>query len=113
MAKKPQKTPMDEIIDNIVVFRIEGRENDANRGHVSNDPWWRDNRVRTAWLNRYAPEDTDGDGDVDDDDEVDELPSYETLSNDELRAELSTRGLSVDGKKADMIQRLEENDSKG
>lgn len=109
MAKK-QKSPMDEIVDELVVFKIEGRTQD--KGYISNSNWWQDSRVRTLWLNKFAAEDTNADGEVDEQDE-DELPAYETLSNDELRAELSARKLSIDGKKVDMIQRLEADDSKG
>ncbi len=41
----------------------------------------------------------------------DEDVDYTSLSNDQLRAELSTRGLSVEGRKADLIQRLEDDDA--
>lgn len=43
----------------------------------------------------------------DDDEDVD----YSSWSNDELRAELARRNLSVDGKKADLVARLEEDDA--
>lgn len=42
--------------------------------------------------------------------EAEDEPNYETMSNDDLRAELSSRGLSVDGKKVDLIERLLEDD---
>lgn len=51
-----------------------------------------------------------GAGDADEDDEDEEL-DYESMSNDDLRAELARRELSVSGKKEDLIARLEEDDA--
>ena len=51
-----------------------------------------------------------GDDDEDGEEEDDEAVPYEEQSNDDLRAELSRRGLSVSGKKEELIQRLEEDD---
>lgn len=47
---------------------------------------------------------------VEDDEDDEEEVSYESLTTDELRAELSRRGLPVDGRKADLVERLTEND---
>lgn len=49
----------------------------------------------------------EGDEEGDDEDEVD----YDSMTNDELRAELARRELSVEGKKVDLIARLEEDDT--
>lgn len=46
----------------------------------------------------------------DEDDEGLELP-YEQHTNDELRAELARRDLEVSGNKAELIERLEDNDA--
>lgn len=71
----------------------------------SNDPRWNDSRVQEAW---HAQQ-----GGAEAEEEVeDDLPPYEEWTNDNLRGELSERGLSVDGNKAALIKRLEEDDAK-
>lgn len=45
------------------------------------------------------------------DEEDDEEMDYESMSNDDLRAELARRDLSVSGKKEDLIARLEADDA--
>lgn len=87
-----------EIAEEIVVFL------NPDGQPFSNDPRWNDSRVREAWKTKQA-----GDAEVE---EEDDLPPYEQWNNDDLRAELVTRRLSVDGKKADMVARLEEDDAK-
>lgn len=47
----------------------------------------------------------------DEDDEDEEEMDYEFMSNDDLRAELARRDLSVSGKKEDLIARLEADDA--
>lgn len=49
--------------------------------------------------------------DVEEDDDEEEV-DYANTNVDDLRAELSRRGLSVEGKKAELIDRLEEDDDK-
>ena len=96
--------PLDDIVDELVVFRHE------DGTFVSNSMYWNDSRIREAWINKYgedAPIDDNEDGEPDEE----EIEDYNTWTNDNLRAELSNRGLSVDGKKVDLIARLEENDS--
>lgn len=46
----------------------------------------------------------------DEDDEALVEEPYEDARNDDLRAELSRRGLSVDGNKTELVQRLREDD---
>lgn len=103
MAK--QVNPLDEIVDELVVFKHE------NGTFASNSPMWSDSRIRERWIEKYgadAPVDDDEDGIPDEDEE--EI-DYNTMTNDDLRAELSRRGLPVDGKKSDMVERLEANDA--
>ena len=105
MAKKPYN-PLDAIIDEMVVFKHEdGR-------FESNSPYWKDGRVREAWIAKFgadAPVDDDEDG-VPDDDEDEEEVDYQAQTNDWLRGELSSRGLDVTGTKDVMVRRLVEND---
>ena len=106
MAK--QVNPLDEIVDELVVFKHEdGR-------FVSNSPMWNDGRIRERWIEKYGPNakvDDDEDGIPDEDEDEGEEVDYNALTNDDLRAELSTRGLPVDGKKSDMVARLEAHDA--
>jgi hypothetical protein len=104
-----QKDPFDEIVDELVVFRHED-PNAPEGEYFSNNPMWNDSRVREAWLAKYADK-----PEADPDDEDEEIPDdpdddYENWTNDELRAELSNRKLSVDGKKSDLVGRLREYD---
>lgn len=73
----------------------------------SNDPRWNDSRVQDAWHAQQGDE-----AEVTEDDEDEELPPYSEWTNENLRAELVERKLSLDGKKADMVARLEEDDAK-
>lgn len=54
-----------------------------------------------------STQDNEPEGDEDD------VPPYTEWTNEELRAELADRGLSTEGKKADLVARLEEDDSQG
>lgn len=105
-----QKNPLDEIVDELVVFKHED-PNHPDR-YFSNDPRFTDSRIKQRWLDRYSEEALARDSveetlvDEDDDD------NYEQWTNDELRGELATRQLSVDGKKADMVDRLRKDDEK-
>lgn len=100
-----QSHPMDHIVDELVVFKHE------DGTFVSNSMWWNDSQVRDRWIEKYgsdAPVDDNEDGIPDDDEEE---VDYNSMTNEDLRGELLARGLSVDGKKADMVARLEENDA--
>lgn len=103
------KNPLDEIIDDLVVFKHE----DVNhpQRYFSNNPIWNDSRVRKAWMDKYSDEAVADDAGEDDIEDI-EGDDYETWTNDELRAELSSRSLSVEGKKADLVARLREDDVK-
>jgi hypothetical protein len=48
---------------------------------------------------------------VDEDEDEEETGDYEGWTNDDLRAELASRDLSVDGNKADLLARLQEDDA--
>lgn len=89
-----------QIAEEIVVFL------NPDGSPFSNDPRFNDRAVREAWEARQAGEEAV------EEDEDDDLIPYEDMTNDQLRAELSERKLSVDGKKADMIARLEADDQK-
>lgn len=103
------KDPLDEIVDELVVFKHE----DVNHPerYFSNNPMWGDSRVRERWMATKSDEaiaDAEGENDIEDV----EGDDYETWTNDELRAELVKRKLSVDGKKVDLVERLREDDAK-
>lgn len=105
-----QKDLLDEIADELVVFKHED-PNHPDR-YFSNDPRWNDSRIKQRWLDRHSDEaKADADEEVVDEGD-DDLDPYEAWTNDELRGELAKRGLSVDGKKADMVARLEADDEK-
>lgn len=115
MAKKKSSDPLDEIAEELVVFQHEDKDR-ADR-YFSNDPRWNDSRIRDRWMELKSDEvrgvdDSDDEDFEDDEEEVPELP-YEEWRNDDLRAELVTRKLSVDGTKAEMAARLHEDDAKG
>lgn len=99
--------PLDDILDELVVFR-----NGETGKYESNSPYWHDARIRKAWKAKHSdeakaaaetgPEEPEGE---------EEYVDYSTMTNDQLRAELSGRGLDVTGNKAELIARLEENDN--
>lgn len=82
----------------------------ANNEPFSNDPRWNDPQVQKDWKANHAKE-LGIEVQVEDDDPDEVLP-YGEWTNDELRAELSERKLSVDGKKSDLVTRLEDDDRK-
>lgn len=100
------KNPLDEIVDELVVFKHE----DSNRAdrYISNSPFWNDARIREAWMDKYSDEAEVAEEEIEDVDGDD----YESWTNDQLRAELAGRQLSVDGKKIDLVNRLREDDDK-
>lgn len=107
------KNPLDEIVDELVVFKHE----DVNhpQRYFSNNPLWNDSRLRKRWMEKHSDEaiaDRAGENDIE---AVEELESdnYEEWRNDDLRAELATRNLSVEGTKKDLVARLREDDDKG
>jgi hypothetical protein len=99
------KSAMDKVLDEIVVFK-----NGATGEYFSNNPVWHNETVRQAWHDRFADEDSSDGVEADSDDE-DEVEDYSEMTNEALRAELSTRGLDVTGKKSELIKRLEEDDA--
>lgn len=105
----PEKNPLDDIVDDLVVFKHE------NGDHISNSPMWNDSRVRDHWMKRHGPDAQRGVDDESDaeDEEVEDVEGddYETWTNDALRTELAARELSVDGKKADLVNRLRKDDA--
>jgi hypothetical protein len=104
-----EKNPLDEIVDELVVFKHE----DVNhpQRYVSNSAMWNDSRLRKRWMDKYSDEALADEAGEDDIEDV-EGDDYETWTNDDLRAELAKRTLSVDGKKADLVARLREDDDK-
>lgn len=96
-------TAEEEIAREIVVFK------NPDGGTFSNDPRWNDGRVREAWEEWQAAAEVDTEV-VEEDDDPEDV-SYSDWTNDDLRAELSERKLSLDGKKADMVARLEADDA--
>lgn len=101
-------TEAEAIAAEIVVFKT------PDGDPFSNDPRWNDSRVQEAWKAKDAdfdPEEYDPEDQVqvEPEDEDDDEP-YDKWTNDELRGELSGRGLSVEGKKLDMVARLEADD---
>lgn len=108
-----EKNPLDDIVDDLVVFKHED-PNHPDGQYFSNNAMWRDSRVREHWMNRHSDEakasqaEADNEQGVEDEEEV---PDYTTWTNDSLRAELVNRELSVDGNKAALVARLEEDDA--
>lgn len=90
---------LQQIVEEIVVFKW------PDGGTFSNDPRWNDPAVQKAW----KAWDEGGRELV----EEEEYEDYGAWNNDELRAELVSRKLSVDGKKAEMVKRLEDSDAAG
>ena len=78
--------------------------------HPETGPWSYDPRFdREAWLEEHPDEWTDPDAAVvavvvDED-------NYASWTNDALRAELSARELDTDGKKSELVARLEADDA--
>lgn len=99
-------TTAKQIADEIVVFF------NPDGSPFSNDPRWNDSRVREAWEAKQGAEVDEEIEEEDLDPEDEEEVPYTEWTNDELRAELVKRKLSLDGKKADLIARLEEDDAK-
>jgi hypothetical protein len=104
-----KKDPLDQIVDELVVFKHE----DINhpQRYFSNNPMWNDGRIRERWMELYSDEAI---ADAERDPEVEEYeePDYENWKNDDLRAELAGRELSVEGTKVQLIARLREDDAK-
>lgn len=105
-----EKNPLDEMIEDLVVFKHE----DVNhpQRYFSNNPLWNDSRVREHWMKNKSDEAIADDAGEDDIEDV-EGDDYETWRNDDLRAELASRELSVEGTKKDLVARLREDDAKG
>lgn len=99
------KNPLDDIVAELVVFK------NHDGTYNSNHPMWMDSRIQEHWMARHSDEALAAAGEQDEEDE-DEVPDYNAWTNDDLRAELVERKLSVDGKKADMVARLEADDAK-
>lgn len=76
---------------------------DANTAGLSKE----DLEERAARM--AAEQGMDDDEDEDEDDGLDP-DDYDSATNDQLRAELARRGLSVEGNKAALIERLQEDD---
>lgn len=106
-----EKNPLDEIVDDLVVFKHE-EPNHPDGHYFSNSPMWGDSRIREHWMSKHSDE-AKGLADEDVDIENLEGDDYETWTNDELRGELATRSLSIEGKKVDLVARLREYDAKG
>src|SRR5688500_2428270 len=88
----------------------------ADSAEVDSDPYRtagvprvgadREMRIRDGRVETVDPDDDDPDDDPED------YEPYEAWKVDDLRAELKGRGLPVDGKKEDLVARLEEHDEK-
>lgn len=104
-----EKNPLDAIVDDLVVFKHED-PNHPDGEYFSNNPMWNDSRIRDHWMSRNTGSASD-EAEVDETIEDEEGDNYEEWKNDDLRAELSTRGLSVDGTKKEMVQRLRKDDA--
>lgn len=76
--------------------------------HPETGPFSYDPRFdREAWLEEHPDEWTDPEAAA----EVAEDDSYATWTNEVLRTELSARGLETEGKKAELVARLEADDA--
>lgn len=104
-----EKDPIEEIIDDLVVFR------NPNGEYFSNSMYWGDQRIRDAWTAKHSDEakaqTAEDDSEAETEDEVEDEVAYADMTNEELRTELAGRGLSVDGKKVELISRLEADDA--
>lgn len=108
-----EKNPLDEIVDELVVFKHEDK-NHPDGAYFSNNPMWNDSRVREHWMSRHSDEavaDRNASEASDEDIENIEEDNYEEWKNDDLRAELAARNLSVEGTKKDLVARLREDDT--
>ena len=104
-----EKNPLDDIVADLVVFKHE----DVNhpQRYFSNNPLWNDSRIREHWMKTRSDEAVADDAGEDDIEDV-EGDNYEEWRNDDLRAELASRNLSVEGTKKDLVARLREDDDK-
>lgn len=105
MAKKDA---LDQIVEEIVVFK---NPNGHSEPYFSNDPRFQDSRIRERWMSLYSDDAQDASIEEGEPEEEEVDANYEEWTNDDLRAELSNRGLSLDGKKADLVARLREDDA--
>lgn len=109
-----EKNPLDEIVDDLVVFKHEDKSH-PDGAYFSNNPMWNDSRIREHWMSRHSDEAVaDRNATEVSDQEIAEVfeeDDYESWTNDELRAELAKQKLSVDGKKVDLVNRLREFDA--
>lgn len=74
----------------------------------------KENLTRPQLVGQDDDEDEDEDDEEDDEDGLVDVPEnrdYDNWNNDQRRAELADRGLSVEGKKEQLIARLRESDS--
>lgn len=102
--------PLDPIVDELVVFR-----NGATGEYESNSVYWHDTRIKKRWIALYSDEAVAAREEAEageDDEEEEEVIDYSTWKNEDLRTELAGRKLSVDGTKAEMVERLIEDDNK-
>jgi hypothetical protein len=99
------ENPIDELLKGLVVFR-----NGEDGEYVSNNPLWNDGRIRKAWLRKFGP--AAEEREIQHIEDPEEVPAYETWTNQDLRNELVSRSLSVEGNKAEMVKRLQEDDAK-
>lgn len=78
--------------------------------HPETGPWSYDPRfdadAKAAWLEEHPDWWTDPDAPV-----VEEDDSYAKWTNEVLRTELTARGLDTEGKKAELVARLEADDA--
>lgn len=100
------KNPLDDIVEELVVFKH------PQNGYFSNDPRWNDSRIQEHWIKTKSDEAQPDEDEVEDEEVEDELPPYEEWKNEDLRAELLGRKLSLDGTKKEMAARLREDDAK-
>jgi hypothetical protein len=108
-----EKNPLDEIVDDLVVFKHEDPTHPDGQ-YFSNNPMWQDSRIREHWMSRHSDEAVaDRQASEASDEDIADLEGddYETWTNEQLRTELASRELSVDGKKVDLVNRLREDDA--
>lgn len=109
-----EKNPLDDIVKDLVVFKHED-PNHPDGQYFSNNPMWNDSRIREHWMANHSDEAKAGKSEPEagDDEVIEDVEGddYETWKNDDLRAELSTRGLDVDGTKKELVARLRADDS--
>lgn len=98
------KNPLDDIVEELVVFKH------PLEGYFSNDPRWNDSRIRNHWIKTRSDEAQAEEPEPEV--EEDELPPYEEWKNEDLRAELLERKLSLEGTKKEMAARLRQDDAR-